>query len=309
MQPSEETSDFLEMDSPLAGYWFKPDAGFEWARPGVPVYDERGQPVPDKGPWLVPRGDTGTRYAVLRRSRLLPAFADLGRNASPERVLTFANEWGPLGQGECNVGKRSGASLNTWGAHARKVATLCHLWEWVRLGDTERLEPYIRWQSRPAMVSIALVSVNGLPDAGRSARMTGVGALPPNSWGPVYTLASASHDPNGFLRQWEHGDPVEPMRYYVCQSVNQALEGHINRAVLPYYGYAVRYFPDSLLSAVYLRLQDRIAGAVRQERQCTAPGCPQGRFIPGRSDQQYCSNLCRKRAHYHAQKEGKSDGR
>jgi len=287
----------------------------------------------------LPLGDDWTRYLVLLRPKLLTAFVDLGKDASRERILAFANEWGPLGQNEYIVhadfctppddpsstvpsGSLLGASLNAWRFHACKVATLYQLWDWVRRGDAERLAPYIRWQKgKVNKVNIALVSVNGKPDAELSARwyiapddpgftkLTGAGALPPGSFGEACTLASATCDPDEVLHCWERGDPVEPMRYYVIKSVNQALAGHFDREVLPNHNYAVRYFPDSLLAAVYLRLQDRIAGGVSRERECLAPGCPQRWFTPNHRRQKYCSTLCRKRAHYHAQKEKASDGK
>lgn len=322
-KPSEKASSFvaeaLDLDRPLAGFWQKPELGYEWIDWEVGPDEHFDGLPPDLGPWLIPKGREWIRYPILRRRRLLPVLVELGMKCTPERILTFANEWGSLGRGERVVPGRlgrglSGASLGTWRSSAGMFSALWHLWEWVSREDRDQIAPFVRWERSPTRVIVSMIVRGGVPDRSLTrsldpergdVSLDAFGGAAPGEClqGRFRVLTEASNDPWNLLTKWPTSDVFEPMRYYVAHSVNEALRGGISRAVLPYVDYAVRYFPDSLLSAAYVLLQDHIAGGTAVERQCLAPFCPNGgRFIPKRRDQRYCDSLCRNRAYYHAKK-------
>ena len=112
-------------------------------------------------------------------------------------------------------------------------------------------------------------------------------------------IARGEADHGRLLSRWRYGDSVEPARYFIYRAVNEALRGKIHRVCLPYQGKAIRYFPDSLIAAIYIRLQDRLAGKAAQERVCKNERCPQVTFVPKRRDQEYCSKSCRQMANYY----------
>jgi hypothetical protein len=283
--PSDLSSQAIDSDRPLAGFWTKPVAGHEWVE--RQYHDAFRRQPDDPGPWLIPIGDDWIRYPILRRRRLLPELVDLGKKCTPDRILAFANRWGSLGLGERTIPGAFcfAASLTTWHQQSEMISALWHLWEWTRMGKVERLAPYVHWE-RPTYVSIEMVVRGGMPDEELTKstypRNGSTSSDPRNDapgeflYAPFQRLAEESDDPWGLLKKW---------------------------------AFAVRYIPDSLLTAAYIQLQDHIAGGVAVERDCLAPFCPSGgRFVPKRRDQLYCDALCRNRAYYYSAKAGGSRG-
>lgn len=324
LNTSDKTSEFaaqaMEPDRPLAAFWMKPDAGYEWFE--WEYHDHLERQPNDPGPWLVPKGDDWARYPILRRRRLLPELVGLGRHCTPERILAFANEWGSLGRDERMVPRNmsSAASIRTWHQESAKLSVLWQLWEWARTGDAEKVAPYVRWFQRPTSVQIAMIARSGVPDEELTTkiyptsgeRTISIKEAAPGEllWGPIQLLAGESYDQWGLLRKWKFGDSLGPIRYYVASEINKELLSHVSRTVLPFLDYAIRYFPDSLLTAAYIQLQDHIAQGAAAERECLAPFCPNGsRFIPRRRDQKFCNPQCRNRAHYHSNKTGALGGK
>ena len=84
-------------------------------------------------------------------------------------------------------------------------------------------------------------------------------------------------------------------RYFVHLVVNEGLRGEVSPAVLPFEGSAIRFWPHSLIGAMYLLLATEIAGQRAAERPCKQCATP---FIAKRSDAVFCSTECRSRAGY-----------
>ncbi len=322
--PSDNPSDSDNMaEWPMAGLWLRPEGGFEWVH-GEPFPDRFGRAggdlVPldaahDPGPWLSPKGRYGKPYSILRRrASLYRDFANLGKDASPARILTFANKWGFLGVGGAFGPWGSGESLSAWQQSARRVAVLTGLWQLVKARDVDRLSDFVEWGPDGDYVQVRIPHVAGRlrPDLitlyDKDIRKVAETLKGPGDAYEQPILADkgrSAGDPWGLLERWTFGDVLEPVRYYVCREVNKALDGHIDRVVLPYLDGGVHYVPDSLLAAVYVAFQDVIAGAVRAERECLNCGSP---FTPTRKDKRYCNDNCAKRASDRRRAEQRKEG-
>jgi len=289
----------------LAGLWRRPVDGFVWSRDYKSLSDPR-----DSGPWLIPIEKSGwERYPVLQHRALLDDFISLGKNPTARRVRARAKRYGPLGvwvQIEPHGGGDVvlGESLHEWQWHSRAVATWSQLFEWLERGDATSLSPFVRWQQRPVGVGIRIASLNGRPDGNLATRVhvssdyTSFGAMPQGAFWDGGMLASEEYDPERILTELRYRDSIEPIRLYLHMRVNQALRERITRTIL-YPSREIRYFPVSLLGAIYVRLQDHLTPDSRlAERRCHYSGC-RNLFIPRRRDQIYCSRPCRQAASYH----------
>lgn len=294
------------------GLWPRSESGFEWVDgeefAGLNFHrvgDEWVSPdtKPNPGPWLVPKDDRyGKPYAMLRRrAALLRDFVDLGKNASSERILAFADKWGDLGLGGCCVAPngrvRAGDSFGTWRQSAVRVAVLMGLWRKVKASDAETLSKLVEWRPDGVIVRIPHVSGRLRPDLitlyESDSRQVVAAFRGPGDAFETSVLALRGHDPFQLLKKWTPGDVLEPMRYYVCREVNKALVGKVNRTVLLYRDNSVHYVPSSLLACIYVAFQDVITGAVAGERECRHCGMP---FTAKRKNKRYCDDNCAKRA-------------
>ena len=310
--PSKQSGGENPAQWPMWGLWPRSESGFEWVdgeeftglnfrRAG----DQWVSPdtTPNPGPWLVPKNDRyGKPYAMLRRrAALLRDIVDLGKNASSERILAFADKWGGLGLGERCVAPdgrvRAGDSFGAWRQSAVRVAVLMGLWRKVKASDTKTLSKLVKWRPDGVIVQIAHVSGKLRPDlitlyASDSPGL--VSALEgPGDEFEESVLALKGQDPFQLLKKWTPGEVLEPMRYYVCREVNKALLGKVNRTVLPFKDNRVHYVPNSLLACIYVAFQDVITGAVAGERECQHCGMP---FTAKRKNKRYCDDNCAKRA-------------
>ena len=120
-------------------------------------------------------------------------------------------------------------------------------------------------------------------------------ALPPSARGYARGReATRSFDPD---------DPLGPARAYLTQEVNRRLRGHVHLTLGSFQDSPIRFFPDSLLAAIYLRFALELAGRSARERECEFCHVP---FPVGRRDQRFCSKSCRENAGYHRRREEKT---
>lgn len=97
-------------------------------------------------------------------------------------------------------------------------------------------------------------------------------------------VSSPKEDPVA-LKQFTEGDLVGPARYWVHKWVNDLLHCRIHLNVLPFLDSRIRYMPESLFAAIYLKFALELAGATGRTQRCAHCGMP---FHQTRSDQRYC---------------------
>jgi hypothetical protein len=289
----------------LAGLWRKPIGGMEW-RADLEAAST-GTDVPDSGPWLVPKGQDAILYPVLRQPSLFEDSLRLSRRPTRANISRFASRYGFLGNPRMlypkgrSGGFAPGESLDTWLKELVRIAGLWELWELVQRADGEKLAPYFRWHKEPRRVETTYVIANGQLEAEWSRRAR-EGSLRltelPRPFEAKFIRLADEERPPDLLERWSVGDVVEPARYLVHLEVNAALRGHVNMAVLPYRGGKISFFPDSLLTAIYIQFAHHLAGPHGTERECVYAHC-RNRFVRTRRDQQYCSKNCRELAAYY----------
>ena len=135
------------------------------------------------------------------------------------------------------------------------------------------------------------------PDGGLARRVLKDPNLLPLGGQAHFSRLDSTTDIEGVLQRWRYGDVLEPMRYYVHKKVNDRLSGHVSPAVLPFLGGKIRLFPDSLLSALYLRFAFDLSSGGGYSREATCQFCKQV-FAQTRRDMKYCSKSCRDKATY-----------
>ncbi len=281
----------------MAGICGVPVAGFTW--------DEELIRKDEPGPWLRPvEGDTPVvrRYPVMRKPSVLSEFVRLGHKPGVDRILRFANHWGWLGEfrqfpGPPGTGIGLWAeSLSFWLIEVLKARALYETWEAIRDLDRSLLGRRVMWHKEGRAVEYRVTMQ--LNDDALPARY-GFGSFP----GEYVLIASDDHHAEAFA-DFRPGEIVKPARYYLHRRLSERLRGHINPVVLPFAGGRIRFFPDSLLSAIYLHFAREVTGAKRDERECENPRCRNGGyFLPGRRDQRHCDKNCRETAGYHRRKE------
>lgn len=290
-------ADALYGDKPLAGYWMKPEEGFEWvtsADPRLPTPTKQRQ-------FLLPKGKYSAPYAMLRRRRAIANdFLNLARDVTEESVCEFASKWGSLGVGLELIrheGRfRRAESIESWEKQAAEFAGLKAMWDKVKTQDHEFLKDIVYWNHHHQLVDISFV-IGG--DGSLSPPTTG------NYEGPSWPQSSRFHHviPShaSLMDRWKGDDVIEPARYVICSYINDRLKGQIDRVVLPYGNYEVRYCPRSLMAAMYCHLQDEVSSEKGREKECKWERCAQKWFFPSREDQVFCSNSCRTN-HWRSQK-------
>ena len=109
-----------------------------------------------------------------------------------------------------------------------------------------------------------------------------------------------SEEGRNLSERWNDGDTIEPARYFVHKEVNRCLKSHVAMTVLPLLGSRMRFFTDSLRTALYMHFAFELAGIVGEQRTCGNPKCPNGGVMfPKRRDQRYCNKGCRELAGYY----------
>lgn len=262
-------------------------------------------PVPE-APFLVGPVPDGVEFTekvgpLFRHKGKAPqlhrAFARL--DGSPEQILAFANRYGALREGEVGLQERTlrrregslreydvrlfhGEPLAAWRAEVAAMVQLVDLWNAVLLPDASKLAAAVEWTDSPRRVVI---------------HPQGKGVNRP--WSVV--AHEEQPEERELLARWRPGDTREPVRFYVHLQVNRRLRGHVSPAVLPYVedGSRIAHFPDSLLAALYVLFALELAEE-KPVKRCKYERCPYGRtFTPTRSNQDYCSEQCKRNASYH----------
>jgi hypothetical protein len=294
-------------DGVYMGMWGVPSA-VRW-RDDLELSDY-DQGTPDSGPWLVAEGDYEKRYGVVRKRALFDDAVRVGKAPTMDAIERFASKYGLLGQdyerwvrpiGGGTVTRAT--SLHTWQTEMQTVAALWALWQGVRVGRAGWLADFVRWtgpgqqRAGPVSITISVLEVGAAPRRAIYTRQRLKKKIGPFfTRQTVRTLAREVHDPSELLHIWKPGAILEPMKYYIHERVNDALDGKVNMAVMPLLGSVVRYVPANLLAAVYMQFAFRLAARQLPERDC--PHCRQ-RFTPARRNQLSCTKQCRDNASYH----------
>ena len=309
---------------PFAALLRVPEDGFDW-RDGLAVPDSRSDGKNATGPWLV-RSDSVYvhQYSPLAVPDLYRRFVRTEPTA--ESILTFSNQYGLLGHGlwlsDSGSDKQRmvvGESLGFWEKEVEVMARLMALWDLVESGRRRELSHLVEWTPLGTSQQVRLyhVSVDGKlrPDLAQIMRQRPgefddyvlrdedmAGRM--RHWGATVLAHEDNSTDVELLERWEHGDPVEPARYFVHREVNRRLRGHVSPAVLPFRKGEIFFFPDCLLSSLYTQFMLELSGRSRPAILCERPGC--GRYFePTHGRQKYCERRCQQLAYYYRSKDRK----
>ena len=307
---------------PFAALLRVPEEGFS-LRYDLVVIDDEGAGKNTAGPWLVRPDSLYVRqYPPLAVSNLHRRFARTEPIA--ESILAFSGKYGLLGHGSwlgdagsSDQGMVIGESVGFWKKEIERMARLIALWELILSGSRRELSPLVEWtpQGTSQQVRLYLVDVDGKlrPDLAKFMRQR------PDEFHDYFRqdkdLATRmrhsevrvlAHKENGsdleLLERWKHGDPVEPVRYFVHREVNSSQRGHVSPAVLPFRRGEIFFFPDCLLSSLYTQFMLELSGRSHPVMLCERPGC--GRYFePTHGRQKYCDKRCQQLAYYYRRKE------
>lgn len=288
-----------------AGFWHYPLGGFRWVDGCTPMTSFVSESdSDDPGPWLVAAGQPGRRYPLLRRPGLLEAMDRLAEDPSKERILTFANRWGSLGEdqllafpAECEIdgavkrGIGSGESLLAWRQHLLLYGDLRRLWRTVSVLTDPDSWSAANVRQAKKHVDSAFAWRRGGGCRYDSRFEAGDAWAEWHEW-----IWLPEHDESDSLkRHLANENSLEAARYYVHRKVNSQLRGRVNPSVLPFLSGAIRLFPDSLAAGVWLRFAFELAGGTGKHRECEHCRMP---FAVGRRDQRFCGKNCQEAAAY-----------
>jgi hypothetical protein len=306
----------------LAGFWLTALSGYEWdSGLQLSVFDGPEMGGPDltdlerESPWLRPTDhspDALSRlYPVLRDRNLLRDFVSLAEQPSMDGIKRFADRWGLLGQSRRMFHSSweiaiSVESLTVWSWELSAFRPLWETWQAVTImaDVASYTSPRVRAAGALLNKRIRWSEVDGDPKvtyhdgdtvAAPSVNLPAPFDAPwPGGWS---TIAASWLHPEVF-ELFRRGDTVEPARFHVCEAVNARLKGHVDLAVLPFHK-RMRFFPDTLLTAIYVLFAQDLAGARGKEMTCEF--CQQP-FVMRRRDQRFCDKNCREAAGYHRRK-------
>lgn len=297
---------FREAESGMmVGLWHTPVDGFEWRddlRPGFVDGTLQTQDPPKPSWWLVERGDVGKRYAVLARPNLARDFARLGVDPTRPAILAFAERYGRLGDSTLLVPHRVvlavgggssewGESLDLWQQEALMFRLLCETWDLAARASGKRLAT----AGQVDRARRSLADRFGWNDDGSIWHRFGVAGAGAMKRGAGLITHPDMRDHEAITANIPQGDLAAAARYWVIQQVNEQMRGRINPTILPLRNAEVRFAPENLRAALYLRLALEISEKLGQMRECA--GCSQP-YTPSRRDQIYCGKNCRERASY-----------
>jgi hypothetical protein len=296
----------------MAGLWQKPTAGFEWRddlRPLVERGTLQALDPPYRSWWLVPKTNEARRYAVLRRTGLLGDFHRLSMDPSRPAILRFASKYGSLGPGELLVRRREGEagpvrftfgddesafgeSFSTWRNETLAFRNLWETWQAVRTVFDRDVEPQSRVDAANRAIGEQIEWPVGGPIVYRNP--VEVPGTPLRGFKVIAHPADAEAYAN-ITGNLPVGDLAAVARFHVHKELNERLHGHINPYLLPFVSGKLRFFPDTLLAAIYLRFAFEVSEGIGRTRECEGCAHP---FVPIRRDQRYCGKNCRERAGY-----------
>jgi hypothetical protein len=285
-----------------------------------------GELIPDAidvtSPWLIKQ--QGQQYAG--KSYELPGtpavyrplhddptlhrkFATLDTSHLESEVVRFANQYGMLGstiqlQPTTPGVIVHGESLFRWRVEIEKMGVLLALWDWVERGQAGKLGQIILWREDYYSTFVKIeykwkhtksgYQILPLGDEDNSS-----GDWKSDGYGHVEDVLaqSSQNDPfnsnREFFRHYRKGDVLDPARHYLCEMLNYHLRG-ITPSLVPYLGYRISFSPDTLLDALWLMFMLEVDGSTRTCWYCRKP------LEPSRKDNIYCSNNCKRMAHYYS---------
>jgi hypothetical protein len=294
----------------LAGFWQVPDSGFVWTDAYRPLGKngilDLDSPPDDLGPWLVAQGDRARRYPLLRRKGLLTEADHLADEPTPERILAFAGRWGDLGIGRTLVPAvrhpdgtvvhitgvmTSGESLAGWRLQLLAYADLRRLWRAVAIAAHP--ESWGPDRVREAGEYLG-ARIDWSTDGGcrYHSRIEAGGGW--REWHD-HIYRPADRDATGVARRLAGENTLEAARLHLHRKVNAEMRGKVSPSVLPYLGGVMRFFPESLLAAIWLLFAQELAGGAGKERECEHCRLP---FPQRRRDQRFCGKNCQEASAY-----------
>lgn len=299
-----------------AGLWHTFLAGFQWRDDLREVIRNNQVQVvdpPSREWWLVPKGSEARRYAVLNRPGLTRDFHRLSMDPTRPAILRFAARYGPLTGGVwlTERGQDGPERIFTLGGDAAEFGEALSMWinetvKFRHLYDLSQLvdrvkKPDLYTGDEVATARRKLATVVEWTDddairIGMEFRTSG-GSFKSSSW----VTHSALPEHARIVANLPTGDLAAVARYYLMTELNKKLKGSVDPHLLPFQSGALRFVPNSLLTAIYLRLAFEISEGVGRLRECA--GCTQP-FVPGRKDQRYCGKNCRERAAYRRRTHG-----
>jgi hypothetical protein len=295
----------------MSGLWHVPVAGFEW-RDDVRPAAKRGRLVaedPDPEWWLVPLGAEVRRYPVLNQPKLTRDFHRVSIDASRPSILEFARRYGSLSSGTWLIrrGQLAGPGPTavtmggdprsfgeSWGHWQKEAIRFRHLYElWQQLVVLQERHHRSGYAIDQARRELERRIVWAAPDAIQFRSEVSVGDQRLPSWSWITAPQLSDHE--AIISNIPAGDSVAAARFFILREINKRLAGHVDPHLLPFRAGVLRFVPDSLLSAIYLRFAFEVSEGIGRLRECE--GCAQP-FVPGRSDQRFCTKNCRERASY-----------
>lgn len=279
---------------PFAFLWQVPTSGFHWDSDMEPIgtsNPESRSPAHkhDRAPWLTTSTPMGVgfdarQYSPLTKPQLFREFARLAPSHNLEQYAAFASKWGHLGYDTVlhypNLSKQPlnvGESRDIWDRETAAASLLLHVHDAVSRRDTTLLSEMIVWNDQAVAFQVPNTWNDPLGQQ-------------PGSWSVIAHRSVQSQ--RELLGRWKVGDLIEPARYYVHKEVNDKLKGRVSPAVLPFRRGEIAFFPESLLASLYLLFALELSGR-RQQVECQ--GCGEY-FTPGRANQRYHNDRCRKTA-------------
>jgi hypothetical protein len=257
---------------------------------------------------LVEQGETGlVGYRGYDPLVDAPALFREFANTPPtaEGIVTFANQWGPLGEWDVVTGVtplagRKAELLAVWVQAISEMRQA--VWIWDRLASQSRevqleLRRHVWWEQDGR--GHTYVICDSHPHLPRTQTRTDDG------YSRVFAIVASNQFGDEGLSQYMENDLAAPARDFLYRLANRNLGGRVSPRLVP--GSppplksripvmaSLRLAPTNLLACLWLQLA-QVVGGLTEQRQC--PGCQRWFESRGaRSDKVYCGDACRKQAH------------
>jgi hypothetical protein len=223
-----------------------------------------------------------TQYQPFKDySALFLTFA--ATEATPEGILRFANRYGALGIGESIKGRSqadkpwpvwTGEALKVWQGEIVRLSAPVELWRAIEKKDRRALGRWIKWsRNQVSYIDEATIAAKGSTTTG-------------DIW-----------------KRFQHGDVIEPGRYYLQTIINKTVDKMAPPRLLWNHGKLDYYtVPRSLLEAMWVQFALAVANAHLDDYQRCSQ-CPT--WFAARTNRDFCSDACRFRAYRERQDEAR----
>lgn len=235
-------------------------------------------------------------------------FARLGVDPTRPAIMAFARRYGRLGDSTMLVergrkpadgvtlilsgGAREwGEALTLWQSEALRFRLFWETWELAVVAAGKR----VTTSGQVARARLLLKERFGWHDDGAIWYRFDISGAGQNQNGAGVITHPSERDHDTIARSIPEGDVAAAARHWVITQVNRELRGKVHPTILPMRNAEVRFTPENLRAALYLRLALEISEGLGEMRECV--GCAQP-FTPSRRDQDYCGKNCRERASY-----------